>query len=104
MKIRIFVALTLALALLFCAIAYFVRPGGSEILTVIDHDPGGKPSAYFIPENRSDRRIDCPVKFAPDMAVVWQHEPELCFSTRDGRRPRAGDPGPPDHDPGFSSI
>ncbi len=78
MKIRIFIALTLFLALLFCAIASLVRPGDTEVLAVIDHGAGGKPGAYFIPENRSDRRIDCPVKFAPDIAVVWRYEPALC--------------------------
>jgi len=78
MKIRIFVVLTLALALFFCAMAYLVQPSDTDSFAVIDHDPGGRPSASFIPENRSDRRIDCPVKFVPDMAVVWQHEPALC--------------------------
>jgi len=78
MKIRYFVALTLLLALLICAVALLDRPDGSIIVTHHRTDATTWPGPYFVADDRADRRIDCPVVFARDIDAVWEHQPALC--------------------------
>jgi arylsulfatase A-like enzyme len=78
MKIRYFLALTVLLALLICSAAFFSRPGGSVIVTHPGVGPTGWPGSSFITDDRFDRRIDCPIMYAPDIAAVWEREPARC--------------------------